>query len=425
MTARRPRPLATFGFFLVLLVWIAAKVAYSFPTEFPEVRLLCKWDCGWYESIARQGYLSPIPPLFQDSEHSNVAFFPAYPLLGRAAAFLLDVPPVRSLPVVSIVFTVLVSAALARLIANESRASRLVRLAILAAYPATFYLFVSYSEAVYLAAMLGGASLFLDDSPKRSGVGFLFLGAFGALLGATRLTGFVIPSFLFAAAALFAWVRRDGRRGGILSVAREEFTARGALFLGGAAAGALSFFAYCAIRFGHWNLYFWQVSLGWYKEFSPAKAWNLLLTHPFPPSLDYEFLQAQSRSLSWMVIATLVALSLYLSVRAFFTARRALAVGDRANFLRCALVYAAIVHLFIVVCGDVGPWDAWGNGLRYPMPTAFLFAVAWRDEWTPAFFRENRIARGIAYAALAAVLLFCFRNQVGYLGRFIRNEWVS
>ncbi|MBS1961374.1 MAG: hypothetical protein JST04_04090 [Bdellovibrionales bacterium] len=425
MTVRRPRALATFGFFLVLLAWIATKVAYSFRGEFPEISLLCKWDCGWYESIARQGYLSPIPPLFQDSEHSNVAFFPAYPLLGRLAALLLGVPPVRSLPVVSIVFAVLVSAAIARLIASESRASRLVRLAILVAYPATFYLFVSYSESVYLAAMLAGASLFLDGAEKRSGVGFAMLGAFGVVLGATRLTGFVIPFFLLAAAALFAWVRRHGRRGGALSVAREEFTARAALFLGGAAAGSLAFFAFCALRFGHWNLYFWQVSLGWYKEFSPAKAWVLLTTHPFPPSLDYQLLQVQSRSLSWMVIATLTGFSVYIAIRAFFTAKRALTEGDRSNFLRCALAYAAIVHLFIVVCGDVGPWDAWGNGLRYPMPTVFLFAVAWRDEWTPTFIRENRVARFVAYVALAVVLAFLFRNQVGYLDRFIRNEWVS
>ncbi len=395
-----------------MLAWIATKMAYSFRDEFPALGLLCKWDCGWYESIARQGYLSPIPPLFQNSEASNVAFFPAYPFIGRAVGSLLQIPYTSALPLTSILCAILVSISVARLLREETRVSRFVRYAVLVAYPASFYLFVSYSESLYLAAMLGGTSLILFNR-KPGKLGFLLLAASGIVLGGTRLTGFVIPSLLLAAEALlFFRNRRDAKPAP-------------AFFLGGAIAGSGAFFAYCAVRFGHWNLYFWQVSLGWYKEFSPIKALDLLFNPKFGPSLNYDLLQYQSRCLSWMLIATMTAISVYAGIRAILSARAAYVKNDRALLLRCALVFAAIIHFFIVVCGDVGPWDIWGNGLRYPMPTAFLLTLAWRDEWTPAFIRRRPPVKWITVAGLAVVLIWLFRLEVGYLGRFIQNEWVS
>jgi hypothetical protein len=400
------------GFFLTMLFWIALKMAYSFRDEFPALGLLCKWDCGWYESIARQGYLSPIPPLFQNSEASNVAFFPAYPFISRAIGNLLQIPYTSALPLTSILCAILVSISVARLLREETRLSRFVRYAILVAYPAAFYLFVSYSESLYLAAMLGGTSLLLFDR-KPGKLGFLVLAVAGIILGGTRLTGFVIPSLLLAAEALlFFRNRRDAEPSS-------------AFFLGGAIAGSGAFFAYCAFRFGYWNLYFWQVSLGWYKEFSPLKALQLLFEPKYGPSLNYDCLQTQSRSLSWMVIATLAGVSVYAGIRAVLSARQAYLKNDRGLLLRCALIIGAITHFFIVVCGDVGPWDLWGNGLRYPMPTVFLLTLAWRDEWTPAIIREKRILKWVALGVLAVVLVWLFTHEVGYLGRFIRNEWVS
>ena len=44
---------------------------------------LCTWDCGWYKSIAGLGYHSTIPPVSQNGDLANVAFFPGYPLLAR------------------------------------------------------------------------------------------------------------------------------------------------------------------------------------------------------------------------------------------------------------------------------------------------------------------------------------------------------
>jgi hypothetical protein len=417
------RYVAPLGFFLALFTWIAVKVAVSFPAEFPRLSLLCKWDCGWYESIARQGYLSPIPPLFQNSELSNVAFFPAYPLLGRAVSGFLRIPLRDALPLVSILCTILLSILLSRLLSKESRTSRGFRYALLLAYPASFYLFVSYSEALYLAAMFGGIALLLAPpiAPPKSGRRDLaLLAGAGLVLGGTRLTGFVIPSFLLLGAGLLAL--RSGR---LSSLFRDRLTLRAGAFLAGAGAGIVGFFAFCAARFGYWNLYFWQLRLGWYKEFSPAKALAILLHAPFRPTLDYATLEAQSRSLSWMLITMILVVGIYAGARALKDSLRALSAGDRPLLLRGMLVLAALVHFFIVVCGDVGPWDIWGNGLRYPMPTVYLLTLLWRDEWTPAFIRERPLVKNVALALAGIVFLYLFALQVGYLGRFIRMQWVS
>lgn len=405
--------IAPFGFFIVLLAWIAAKVAYSFTDEFPALTLLCRWDCGWYESIARQGYVSPIPPLFQNSEGSNVAFFPAYPYLGRALAAVLGIPLHAALPLVSILCTLLVSVSLWRLLAEERRFSRFFRYAVLVAYPASFYFFVSYSEALYLAAMLGGVSL-LVRPPRKGALLWGLLALSGLALGATRLTGFIIPSFMLLGAGFFS-LRR-----GVDSGLRQA-----TIYLGAAAAATAGFFAYCQIAFGHWNLYFWQLAIGWYKEFSPMKALGILLERPFPPTLEYAALLDQSRKLAWILIAGTLLVSLYAVIRAAITARRALITGDRPTVMRCFLVFAAITHFFIVVSGDVGPWDLWGNGLRYPMPTVYLLVVAWRDEWTPRIVRENAAFRYFAIAVSGIVLAYLFALQTGYLERFIRSQWVS
>jgi hypothetical protein len=285
-----PLRFGPFVFVGVLFTWITAKIAYSFPDEFPALGLLSRWDGGWYESIARQGYVSPYPPLFQNSESSNVAFFPAYPLLSRAFSELFGISLFSAMPLVSIVCSVFLSAALLRHFARESNGSRFFRYSLLLAYPASFYLFVSYSEALYLAAMIGGAALALDSRRDFSlpASALILFSAFA--LGSTRLTGFVVPSFLLLGSIVYALRNRD------FSELKNDFGVhRTGLFLGGAVAGTSSFFLYCLLKFGHWNLYFEQLRIGWYKEFSPLKALSILIHAPFPPALDYEVLLTESR----------------------------------------------------------------------------------------------------------------------------------
>src|SRR5438128_1489788 len=48
-------------------------------------RSLLQHDSYWFMNIVNNGYRTPVPPIeHKVMEVSNVAFFPAYPLIGRA-----------------------------------------------------------------------------------------------------------------------------------------------------------------------------------------------------------------------------------------------------------------------------------------------------------------------------------------------------
>jgi hypothetical protein len=419
------------AFFWVLFVAVAMKMAISFQSEFPQLTLLCKWDCGWYESIARQGYRSPVPPLFQNSEESNVAFFPAYPMLGRGLAHLFRISYQAALPLLSILCTFLFSGLLSRFVGRESEASQRLRFMVLLAYPATFYLFVSYSEALYLLGMFGVLVFSLEPSGdpvtswrKRVLRGFALAApfGFGFLLGGTRLTGFLIPAFLAFGSATYAFprIRSDFRLFLVESRAKRTF-----LPVLGAAIASAGFFAYCAIRFGHWNMYFLQLKIGWYKEFSPAKALSIAFHPPEGFGFSLPTLLGNTRAVSWLIVDTMLVLLLYASVRAAMSVRRFFRERRFSEYVRCWLVWGAFAHFFIVISGDVGPWDYWGNGMRYTMPSVYLLAALWRDDWVPAVIRERRLFRWTAYAVVFTLAVVSFGIEAEYIGRFIRNEWVS
>lgn len=61
---------------------------------------LAQYDTYWFENIAAEGYHSeglPSEPTGLDRSKENVAFFPAYPLLGRFIAWTTGLPIILSL----------------------------------------------------------------------------------------------------------------------------------------------------------------------------------------------------------------------------------------------------------------------------------------------------------------------------------------
>ncbi len=62
---------------------------------------LAHWDGGWYTSIVNCGYR------FDPEDHSNVAFFPAYPSLAGALTLLMDFDSRISLLLISHLFMAL------------------------------------------------------------------------------------------------------------------------------------------------------------------------------------------------------------------------------------------------------------------------------------------------------------------------------
>ncbi len=152
-----------------------------------------RWDAAWYLVIARSGY----GPGLGVHTFPRTAFFPLYPLGLRAIASL-GTPPVLAGVALSLAAFALALYGIHRLATLElARARRrplhgrqledAARLAVLlvAFAPMAFFFSAVYAESLYLALSVG---LFWSARNGRWG----WVGALGALAGATRSAGLVL-----------------------------------------------------------------------------------------------------------------------------------------------------------------------------------------------------------------------------------------
>ena len=154
------------------LVLLAAGAALPFRTghaiasaDLPDdvlARAVSHWDASWYTGIAREGYWYRGP-----SEQSPVAFFPAYPLVIRALAFL-GVNRWVAACFVSLLCglgALLLFRAWVRRVKPEAGDAPVLLLAL---YPFAFYLYgVIYADAFFLLFALGA---FLALEHQRPGL---------------------------------------------------------------------------------------------------------------------------------------------------------------------------------------------------------------------------------------------------------------
>jgi Mannosyltransferase (PIG-V) len=188
-----------------IAIWLATLLAFAVfeaqyaqplhpPTAAPEpphdvgwgVDVWAHWDGGWYTHIARDGYTDP---------KTTTAFFPAYPLVVRAAGSVLGGHDVLagvivSLAAAGIAFVLLYDLACG-LVGAEAARRAIVYLAV---FPAALFLGAVYSESLYL---LLSVAAFLAATRGR----FAYAGVAAGLAILTRPTGVM----LLPALAVLAW----------------------------------------------------------------------------------------------------------------------------------------------------------------------------------------------------------------------------
>jgi hypothetical protein len=197
---------------------------------------LTQWDSHWYLGIVRRGYqfvgFDKIA-----YEQSNVAFFPGYPLAVAIMSRLLGVEPELGLYLTAQLFCWLMWIYLFLFYRRWQIPTLWQVLAslIILVYPSSFYLVVGYSESLFVASLLGFFYWSMDLNSLRAA---LLAGAHGLAMSATRIVGLPV--------ALLPLLRLG-------EGARRWFWTAGAAVL--ALLGGLSFFLYCQLRFGRWDLY--------------------------------------------------------------------------------------------------------------------------------------------------------------------------
>src|SRR6266550_7695175 len=210
---------------------------------------LIQHDSYWFINIVDRGYQTIVPPIdHKVMEVSNVAFFPAYPAIVAAFRYGLDISTGTAL---------LVTAQLAAwgfwsyffLFCRRWKVPQALKICgtfLILANPAAFFLVSAYSESLFLMALLGFVYWSTAEGPAAKALAAIH----GMGMSAARIVGIVCAAF-----PVVRSVFRTGWRGLLKSLSwiRENRGAIGLTFV--AASGAVPFFAYCQLRWGHWDLY--------------------------------------------------------------------------------------------------------------------------------------------------------------------------
>src|SRR5438132_6804242 len=243
---------------------------------------LLQHDSYWFMNIVDRGYQTIVPPAdHKVMEVSNVAFFPAYPAIAALLRYALNIDTGNAL---------LVTAQLAAwgfwsyffLFCkrwNISPALQVCGSLLILTHPAAFCLIAGYSESLFLMALLG----FIYWSSAQGRAAKFWAALHGIVMSATRIVGIVCAAFpvvrsVFAKvlgrsfpsdelgappaaqtwrSTLRSWASlREPRR-----LFRQHAMAIGLMVV--ATLGALSFFLYCQLRWGHWDIYMLTQAAGW------------------------------------------------------------------------------------------------------------------------------------------------------------------
>jgi hypothetical protein len=394
---------------VVTLVQIGIAVCVAAPAGWPlsdRYGSLIQHDGYWFANIVNRGYGTTVPPVdHKVMEVSNVAFFPAYPMLSMLLGSIFHLNAYRAL---------LLTAQLAALgfwfyfflFCERWRLSPVLRFfgaVAIVAHPAAFYLIAGYSESLFLMSLAG----FIYWSSAEGRAARVLAALHGVVMSATRIVG--IPCALFPIVrAVFengwnglrdvrGWIRRYG------PAVALSFTAM---------LGAIAFFIYCQLRWSRWDMYMvtqqveWAIKPDYLAFFKPANyRWML-------PPLNDPTLASQLTTSIALVMFGVVALCELLP-----------AIRRRTAFLtRLGLYFCALVIFYISLAGVASVQME--SMLRYEFCTHALIVLALLH-YLHQFRLPPVLVRAFGMAAVALLVAAGLSLQGWYVWNFTRGNWIA
>jgi hypothetical protein len=402
----RVRPLL--AGFLMTLVQIAVAVLLLAPEGSLSYRYstLVQHDGYWFASIVDRGYQTIVPPInYKVMEVSNVAFFPAYPVL---ASFLRSVFRLETETALLIVAQAAAWGFWTYFFLfcerwDLSPALRFFGALSIVAHPAAFFLIAGYSESLFLMALVG--FIYWSSADGRSAK--IWAALHGMAMTATRVVG--IPC---AAFPVVRSIFENGWRA--LREPKGWFRHYGAAIALTIAAifGAVFFFFYCQLRWGRWDMYMLTQFAGWNIEpdylavFRPSNYRWLL-----PELNDPTQMSQMSMTIGAILLLLIAACELWPAIR------------RRTEWTtRVGIYFCAVVIYYISVSG-VASLDM-ESMLRYEFCVHALIVLAFLH-----FLRQFRLpplllrTSGMAVAVLVSALGLSVQGW--YVWNFTRGNWVA
>jgi hypothetical protein len=365
---------------------------------------LVQHDSYWFMNIVDRGYQTIVPPIdHKVMEVSNVAFFPAYPAIAAAFRYGLNIRTGTAL---------LITAQLAAwgfwsyffLFCRRWNISPTLQVCgaiLIAAHPAAFFLIAGYSESLFLMALLG--FIYWSTAEGRSAKAWAIV--HGIVMSATRIVGIVCAAFPVVRSVFqtgwrhviepWAWLRRE--KPAIATTLVASF-------------GAVGFFTYSQLRWGHWDVYMLTQAAGWgiapdYLAVFEPSSYRWLV----PALNDPTEASQMSMTLGALLFVGIAICELSI--------RRWSGLPIRAGIYFCAFV---IYYLSVSGVACVGMESM----LRYEFSVHALIVLALLN-----FLRQFRTppvlvrAFGIAAVALLGAAGLCVQGW--YVWNFTRGNWVA
>jgi hypothetical protein len=386
-------------FVAVVLISPEGPLNYRYDT-------LVQHDSYWFANIIERGYETPVPPInHKMMEVSNVAFFPAYPAIAAVLHHGLRLDIYTAL--------LLTSQAAAWgfwsyffLFCQRWNISPLLQffgaLAILA-HPTAFFLVAGYSESLFMMGLFG--FMFWSTAESRGSRGLAVLHGF--LMSATRIVG--IPC---AAYPVVQTVFDNGWRG--LVEVGSWFRRYGysvAMMLA-AMLGAVTFFLYCLLRWGRWDMYMLTQQAGWgiapdYLAVFKVSSYNWLI-----PALNNP---TEASQMTTTVGGLLLLAALLCELLA--VVRRKFAWTIRVGFYFCAAViyYISVSGVASVNMESMLRYEFCVHALIVLAIVHFLHQLPTPRLWV----------RASGMAAVALLSAAGLSVQGWYVWNFTRGNWVA
>src|SRR5438445_1258275 len=390
----------------VTLLQLAMAVGLLAPEESLSERYsaLVQHDSYWFMNIIDRGYQTIVPPIdHKVMEVSNVAFFPAYPAIAGLFRYGFKIDSSTAL---------LITAQLAAsgfwcyffLFCkrwNVSPALQICGALLIAAHPAAFFLVAGYSESLFLMALLG----FIYWSTSDGRYAKFWAAIHGIVMSATRLVGVVCAAFpLVRSVFQTGWRRLVEPRPWF----RKEKPAIAMTLV--ASFGAIGFFTYSQLRWGHWDIYMLTQAAGWGIAPDYLAVFRPSSYRWFVPALN-DPTEASQMSMTLGAVLFIGIVLCELSIRRWTD------LPIRAGIYFCAFV---IYYLSVsgVACVDME------SMLRYEFSVHALIVLALLNflrqfQATPVLVR----AFGIAAVALFSAAGLCVQGW--YVWNFMRGNWVA
>src|SRR5881398_878325 len=391
---------------LVTLMQIAMAVGLLAPDGPLSYRYstLIQHDSYWFMNIVDRGYQTIVPPIdHKVMEVSNVAFFPAYPAIAAVFRYGLNIDTGTALLITAQLaawgFWIYFFLFCKRW--NISPALQICGALLIATHPAAFFLVAAYSEALFLMALLG----FIYWSTAQGRYAKFWAAIHGIVMSATRIVGIVCAAFpLVRSVFQTGWRRLIEPRPWF----RKEKPAIAMTLV--ASFGAIGFFTYSQLRWGHWDIYMLTQAAGWGIAPDYLAVFRPSSYRWFVPALN-DPTEASQMSMTLGAVLFIGIVLCELSIRRWTD------LPIRAGIYFCAFV---IYYLSVsgVACVDME------SMLRYEFSVHALIVLALLNflgqfQATPVLVR----AFGIAAVALLSAAGLCVQGW--YVWNFMRGNWVA